>query len=96
MTPGRIRAFKGSRPGIAYDMLELFVTLAVFAVLYIIFGSIVSYFQTWQQQDYGSGVFDPNILGFVNQYWIWLPFGMLLISGAWGFMRAIKRREMGS
>ena len=88
------RAFLKWREAIAYDMTELIVTWIVFAVIFIVFGAIVSFFQNWQQTQYPTGVFDPTYLGFVNQYWLWLPFGMLMIGAVWGFMKAIKKRDL--
>lgn len=83
---------KKYKKAIAYEIMMIFLTLGVFAILYIVFGSVVQYIQ---QQNYPSGTFNPTYLNFVNQYWYWLPLIALFACVVYGFMKAQKRNPFG-
>ena len=83
--------FRHKRRGVAYEILFIFITLSVSAIIYIVLDAVVSYFTTYIYAYYPT-TFDTNYFNFIVQFWYWYPiicilFGLVI----WGVVGAQQR-----
>jgi len=79
------------RRGVAYEILFLFIGLAISGLFFIVLDAVVSYFETYIAAYYPTA-YDSNFYGFITTFWVWWPiFGILFGLAIWGLVGAQQR-----
>jgi hypothetical protein len=83
--------FRHKRRGVAYEILFLFIGLAISGLFFIVLDAVVSYFETYIAAYYPTA-YDTNFYGFITTFWVWWPiFGILFGLAIWGLVGAQQR-----
>jgi hypothetical protein len=81
-----------SNKGIATQIAVVIVALLCFGVLYVMLDKGVQIMTTFQQTNFGSGVFNPvDYLTFVESTWTFWPFFILLVAIFWLIEQSRRR-----
>jgi hypothetical protein len=85
---------KHKRRGVAYEILFLFIGLAISGVFFIVLDAIISYFETYIAAYYPTA-FDTNFYTFITMFWAWwIIFGVLFGLAIWAIVGAQQRNVM--